>query len=72
MSWQTVLQRHIAKTEAKTHQHVRGSGSVYPSTAGSRGSAQGFLDVSNLCTPGTEEKDEEDVLSVPCMARDIA
>ena len=39
---------------------------------GSRGSAQGFLVVSNLCRPGTEEKGEEDVLRVPCIAWDIA
>ena len=51
---------------------VRGSGSVYPSPPCSRGSAQGFLGVSNLCSRGTEEKDEEDVLRVPCMAWDIA
>ena len=47
---------------------VRGSGSVYPSPPCSRGSAQGFLDVSNLCRSGTEEEDEEDALRVPCMA----
>ena len=41
---------------------------MYPSAPGFRGSAEGFLDVSNLCRPGTEEKDEEDVLRVPCMA----
>ena len=38
----------------------------------SRGSAEGFLDVSNLCRPGTEEKGEEVVLRVPCIAWDIA
>ena len=41
-------------------------------TPGSRGSVQGFLDVSNLCRPGTEEKAEDEVLGVPCIARDIA
>ena len=39
-----------------------------PSPPYSRESAHGFLDVSNLCRPGTEEKDEEGVLRVPCMA----
>ena len=38
-----------------------------PGTRGSHGSAQGVLDVSNLCRLG-KEKDEEDVLHVPCMA----
>ena len=33
-----------------------------------RESAQGFVDVNNLCRPGTEENDEGDVLRVPCMA----
>ena len=39
---------------------------------GSRGSAEGFLDVGNRCRPGTEEEGEEDVLRVPCIAWDIA
>ena len=51
---------------------VRGSGSVYQSLPRSRGSAQGFLDVSNLWRPGTEEKVEDEVLGVLCGARDIA
>ena len=50
----------------------RGSGSVYPSPLGSRGSAEGLLDVSNLWRPGTEEKIEDEVLGVLCEARDIA
>ena len=50
---------------------VRGSGSVYPSPLGSRGSVQGILDVSNLWRPA-EEKVEDEVLGVLCGARDIA
>ena len=49
---------------------VRGSGSVYPSPQVLVDQRRD-LDVSNLCRPGPEEKDEEDVLRVPCMAREI-
>ena len=51
---------------------MRGAGSVYPSPLGSRGSAQGILDLSNLRRSGTEEKVEDEVLGVLCGGRDIA
>ena len=41
---------------------------MYPSPLGSGESAQGFLDVRT----DMEEKEEDEMLSVPCMARDIA
>ena len=47
---------------------VQGSGLVFPSHPSSRGSAQGFLDVRTFVDLETEEKDEEDMLRVWCMA----